>query len=647
MQEVDSSVNALLEPIVQRCLAKDPDERWQSVRDLLVALRWIAAGSLRVGAPVPVRQTPRLARVALGLGLLFAGMTAGLIVSALLNSTTALPPLTRWDVALPAERSFDAELFPSLAVSPDGRHIVFRAQSKGTSQLFIRGLSEFEARPIDRSEGGHTPFFSPDGQWIGFLANGRVYRLPVGGGAPSIVCEAPSLSPGSPGAAWGPDNTIVFAAGAAGLMQVPAAGGKPMPLTTPNLQRGEVTHIGPQFLPGGDELLFMVRTAEDGWKIAILSMKTRQWDWLPPIGEVAGVTYVGSGHLVYAQAESLYAVPVDLSRRAFTGPPVPLLDDVYTKVVSDAIVAQFSVSESGVLSYVSGHAPEWELVRVNAAGDRQPLGNLRRSFRYPRVSPDGSRIAVTVEEERADIYLVDAVRGNLRKLTTTGTNMLPVWTTDGERVVYASRRLGSKGYDIYSSPVDANTDATLLFSREGSQIPSGWSPRDDKLAFYELGNETARDIWVWSVDGNAQKVLASSANERGPAFSPDGSWLAYVSNESGRDEVYVRPYLGSGSGEVVSSGGGTEPVWSPNGGELLYWNNDQLLAVTIRTGPELKVSAPRVVLQGAFVRSPPETGQPNYGVFPDGKSFVMVRTLDTAAAHLHVVQNWFAQLRVR
>jgi serine/threonine-protein kinase len=523
--------------------------------------------------------------------------------------------------------------------------MVFRAQVEGTSRLFIQGTDQFEPRPIEGSDGAHTPFFSPDGRWIGFLANGRVYRVPVTGGTPSFVSEARSLSPGSPGATWGPNDTIVFAAGAAGLVQVQAGGGQAAPLTTPNVARGEVTHIGPQFLPGGEEMLFTVRTGEDGWRIAVMSLQTREWEWLPPIGDIAGATYVETGHLVYAQAGSLYAIPLDIRRRTFTGPPVPLFDNVYARAVSDAVVAQFSVSNSGVLAYVSGHAPQWELVRVNADGEWKPLADLRRTFRYPRISPDGARVAVTIEEERTDIYSLDVDRGSLQKLTSTGSNTLPVWTTDSSRVTYASRRRGSNGYDIYWSEVGQSVEATLLVGADGSQFPSSWAQGDERLAFYELSNEKARDIKVWSApERNAAPVLTTTANERGAAFSSDGSLLAYISDASGRDDVYVRPYPGPGREEIVSGGGGTEPVWSRDG-ELFYWNNDQLFAVTIRAKPQLTVGTPRPLLRGAYVRSPAETGQPNYSVFPDGKSFVMVRALDNAAAHLHVVQNWFVQFK--
>jgi serine/threonine-protein kinase len=632
----------MLDSIVQRCMVKDPEERWQSVRDVITPLRWILAGSA-TAAPPAVRRPPARTVAGLAAGLLLAGVICGFVLADAV-APESQPLLRRWDVAIPSGGTLAAELFPSISVSPDGENVVFRAQTAGTSQLFVQGKDQFEARPIAGSEGAHTPFFSPDGRWIGFLANGRIYKVPVIGGTPSFVCEARSLSPGSPGAAWGAGDTIVFAAGAAGLVQVPAAGGAPTPLTAPNVERGEVTHIGPQFLPGGRELLFTVRTAEDGWRIAVMSLETRQWEWLPPIGDVAGATYVETGHLVYAQSGSLYAVPLDIRRRTFAGPPAPLFDDVYTRAVSDAMVAQFSVSNSGMLAYVSGHAPQWELVRVNAGGESKPITDLRRTFRYPRLAPNGSRVAVTVEDERTDIYSVDVDRGSLRRLTTTGSNTLPVWTTDSNRVTYASRRKGSKGYDIYWSPIGESVEATLLVGGDGSQFPSSWSPRDEQLAFYELSNEKARDIKVWSVQGQKPvDVLTTTANERGAAFSPDGSLLAYLSDASGRDEVYVRPYPGPGPEEIVSSGGGTEPAWSTDG-RLFYWNNDQLFAAAIRSTPRLTVGAPVPVLRGAYVRSPAETGQPNYSVFPDGKSFVMIRPLHNAAAHLHVVQNWFAQL---
>ena len=639
------AVPPLLDLIVQRCLKKDRDERWQKVSDLIGPLRWVIDG---VSLPSPVTPTsvgPR--KVALTAG---AAIAAAVVVFAALwllvdRNSRSEQDTARWDIAVPSGESFAPELHPSLAISPDGRRVVFRTQAAAVTNLYLRDIDRFEAQMIRGTEGAHTPFFSPDGEWIGFLANGKVHRVTVAGGPPQVVCEAASISPGSPGATWGPDGTIVFAAGVAGLMHVPAAGGTPQALTVPNAARGEVNHISPQFLPGGRALLFTIRTSDDGWRMALLSMDTRQWEWLPAVGNVAGARYIHTGHIVYSQEGGLFIVPFDVARKAFVGPPVALAESVYSQTVSDAAMSQFAVSDDGVLAYLSGSPPDHSLVDVDRGGNARPVIDVSHTYRYPRFSPDGRHVAVTFEEERADVYIVDVARGTLRSLAKTGSNITPEWTPDGRNVAFASRRVGSQSYDIYSAPLDESAEPELLISRAGAQFPNGWAPRGGVVAFHELGNKTSRDIWTWSVGNKvATPFLTTPANERAATFSPDGRWLAYVSNELGQDNVYVQRYPGPGGREVVSMGGGAEPVWSPDGGELFYRKRNQLLSVKVTLEPKFATSVPTVLFDGPFVLGPTEAGLPNYDVAPDGRSFVMVRSVINSATHLHIVQHWFKEV---
>ena len=640
MRQLDPRVPLMLDHIVQRCLAKDPEDRWQSVRDLLIALQWVAEG---VSTPVMSKRNAALN------GLTIALMLVALVIgfagwNATRPARVIAPVPTKLDLAIPAGEALATEFFPSLAVSPDGMYIVSRMESDSVFRLHIRRLDQFESRPIDGAEGAHSPFFSPDSRWVGFLSNSRIYRVAVAGGAALPIADAQSLSPGSPGVTWGTDGTIVFAAGGSGLMRVSEAGGEPAPLTAPDTTRGEVSHVEPQFLPGGKELLFSIRTENGGWRVAVLSLTTQQWQWLPPLGDdVAGARYVRTGHLVYVQAGHLSRIPFDLARRTFTGPAEPLAEPVYTRTVADAIVAQFAISEAGLLAYVSGRPPDWTLVSVGADGSETPIGTTPHLWRYPRVSPDGRSIAVSIEEKRTDIYLVDAGSGRLRQLTATGSNTQPSWTPDSQRVTFASRRSGSNGWDTFWMPADGSADAEPLIARPGGQFPTSWSKGDGRLAFYELGNKSARDIWMWFTrERKAESVIVSPANERGATFSPDGRFLAYVSNANERDEVYVQQYPGPSRREVVSSGGGTEPVWSPIRRELFYRNNNRLYAVTIRTEPRITADPPREVLRGSYVASP-MTGLPNYDVFPDGRTFVMVRSA-RSEMHLHLIPNWFEQI---
>jgi hypothetical protein len=295
-----------------------------------------------------------------------------------------------------------------------------------------------------------------------------------------------------------------------------------------------------------------------------------------------------------------------------------------------------------MLVFMSGDPPEWTLASVNRNGDVRALVERPQGYRYPRISPNGQHLAVIIEERRSDVHVLDMrdTRGVARSLTRAGTNTTPVWMRDSRSLVFSSRRPESKSYDVYSVPIDSGGEATSLFERAGAQFPTGWAP-GGILAFDELTNRTARDVWRWSARDGAIKILATDANERAATFSLDSQWLAYVSNETGEDEVYVTEYPGPGRTEPLSVTGGTEPVWSPvNPRELFYRKGNQLLAVTFRTDPVFRADPPRVLLTGPYVLAPAELGRPNYDVSRDGQSFVMVRSRERSTTRLRVINDW-------
>ena len=318
-------------------------------------------------------------------------------------------------------------------------------------------MDTFDVQPIPGTENGHTPFFSPDGQWLGFLVDSKVQKLLLSGGRPIEVATVPALSPGSPGAAWGDDGTIVLAAGLGGLMRVPATGGTVEVLTKPDAARGEDSHYAPQFLPGGRDLLFMVRTRTRESRAALLSLSTRTWHWIDGLTNVVGAAqYVATGHLLYSETQAngttqLRVAPLDVAGHKVSGGALQL-DEVHAQTSGDVGLAHFALSASGVVAYVQGRRPARSLVKVSRDGSAVPLTTSPGAYRYPRVSRDSRQIAVVVAEGTAsDIYLVDSSDGTLKPLTSTGTNTHPTWTTDGRRVTFASAGSGSQGYDVYSS----------------------------------------------------------------------------------------------------------------------------------------------------------------------------------------------------
>ena len=641
MDSLVAVVPVALDRLVRRCLAKDPEERWQSVRDLLTQLRWIAEDA--GGSPALTAERRRTHGLWSVAALLLAASAGAVVWN--LRAPSQAPEPVRLDIAFPAGETLAIELFPSIAISPSGSHLVFRAEAAQAeiAQLYVRETDSFAMMPLPGTEGAHTPFFSPDGEWVGFMKDAALWRVSIAGGPPLRIADVPSLSPSSPGATW-TDGTIVFAAGSAGLMRVPDAGGVPVEsLTVPDAARQEITHVSPQFLPGGRDLLFSVRTADEVSRPALLSLETGAWDWLDPVVGAVGAQYVTSGHLVYSRGGGLYAIPFDPDRRTFGSAPVQVLEDLLELTVVGVPVTQFAASNEGTLAFVSGTPPTWRLVAVDRDGGASVrLTDAARRYQYPTVSPDGRRVAVNIDETRSHVYVVDVDRGVLRSLTSVGTNTLPTWV-DSEVLSFASRR-GAGSWGIYSRPSDESTPAAALLATERAQLPTGWSSDGRLMALYELNDDTARDIWVWRAsDGGLDLVLGTEANERAATFSPDGEWLAYISDDSGQDEVYVQRFPGPGGREVVSTEGGREPVWSTQGLELFFRSGSRLMSVEIESG---RIPLPRTVLNASdYVRSAPQVGLPAYDVFPDGRTFVMIQHEQLGPApQLRVVINWFEQL---
>ena len=636
----------VLERVVKRCLAKDPEDRWQSARDLSEELKWIAEGSSDAGGAGPLGPRPRyVAWVAAGVivGAIAAG---GAVWSVMRTSSSAPGVLTHTVVSLPSNEQLGAVgASPPMAISPDGTRLVYASQNGGRTQLYLRPLNQFEANVIPGTEGARDPFFSPDGQWVGFFADVTLQKVSVTGGAPQPICDAPDISLG---ASWGPDDTIVFAAGLSGLVRVPAGGGTPESLTTPDAEKGEVRHSWPQILPGGESVLFTI-TTEEGPRIGVLSLATGDWRTLPSGGEATQAQYVPTGHLVFAQSGELLGVPFDLARLELDGPPGSVLDGVYASPGLGGLgLAYFAVSRSGSLVYAPGGAAiaENSLVWVDRDGRASPLTGGRGTYRYPRLSPDGRRIAVDFRSQTGDrdIWIYELERGTLSRLTVEGTNRNPVWAREGTQVTFTSNRAGP--FDLYWKPADGSGQSEALLTRANSQFPTSWSPDGRQLAFYEVNPTTARDIWVLAQDDDPSPFLRTSFNERSPTFSPDGRWLAYVSNESGRDEIYVLAYPGPGGRSQVSTDGGTEPVWSANGRELFYRNGDQMLTVAVETEPAFDAGDPQLLFEERY--GVEADRNPNYDVAPDGQRFVMVKSdQDSAPTQLHVVLDWFEELNAR
>jgi len=631
-----------LDRVVKRCLAKDRDDRWQTARDLEVELKWIADGGSQstFATTAPAKGIYALVRrwliISAGALLLVATIT-GLAVLFLKPSSPK--PVTRFAMPLPAGQRLSGLDQPAIALSPDGTRLTYVATQGGMQQLYLRAMNSPEAKPIPGTEGAVAPFFSPDSQWVGFFVGGALKKISVNGGAAVTLCGAPGGSIFYSGS-WGPDDTIVFNyTNIGGLWRVSAAGGAPQQLTKP--KPGEFYLEFPQMLPSGKAFLFAAGGSLPNIQVGIHSQQTGETRDL-----VGGTrpSYAPTGHLVYSQAGTLMAVPFDPQRLGLNGAPVPVLEGVLQSPTTG--VAQYSFSSTGTVAYVTGsiQGTRRKLVWVDRKGVEQPLTGETHVYRAPRLSPDGRRVAVAIAEQGAgDIWVYDLARGTLTRLTFGGGNT-PIWTPDGKRIAFQTQSGGTPA--MFWQPADGSGGAERLTVSEYQQVDGSWSPDGQVLAFVEVNPTTGRDIWTLRVEGDRkpQPFLRTQFNETTPQFSPDGHWIAYASDESGRYEIYVQPYPGPGGKWQISTEGGAEPVWGHNG-EIFYRSGDKMIAVETTTQPTFSADKPKVLFAGQYV--PSLLTMSNYDVSPNGQRFVMIKEDDQAATatQINVVLNWFEELK--
>jgi Tol biopolymer transport system component len=639
-----------LDRVVKTCLAKEADNRWQSAGDLTRELKWIAEGSSPAtfvpgAAPKGIRALGRRGLVVSVGALLLVAFVTGFAIWNLKPSLSP-QPVTRTAINLPpGQQLADLDNGPAMALSPDGTQLAYVARQGGTQQLYLRAMDSIEARPIPGTEGAINPFFSPDAQWVGFFAGGKLKKVSVSGGATQSLGDA--LLPR--GASWGSQGMIALAPTNVSVIQeVPDSGGTPQLLT--RREKGEVSHRWPEFLPGGKAVLFAASANTSSWpnaQVAVQSLGAGERRNL-----IRGMypRYAPSGHLIYAQGGSLMAVPFDSKRLEVTGTAVPVMEGVLQSTVTG--VAQYSFSSTGLMVNVPGgiQSAQSKLVWVNRNGSAQPLAAPAHAYLNPRLSPDGRRVSVGIVEQESQVWLYNLSRETLTRLTFEGNgNSYPVWTPDGKRIAFQSKKEEPSGpLKIFWQLADGSGGPERLTTSEDTQAPLSWSPDGQLLAFIEINPTTGYDIWVLRLgDHKAQPFLRTPFNESVPRFSPDGRWLAYISDESGRYEIYVQPYPGPGGKSQISTDGGTEPVWNPNGRELFYRIGDKMMAVDIATQPSFTAGKPRMLFEGQYVPTPATF--PNYDVSPDGQRFLMLKPIEQAVGptQINVVLNWFEELKRR
>jgi serine/threonine-protein kinase len=633
--KLSAAVPASIRRLLRRSLTKDPRKRLQAIGEARVAIEDVLGGvSTEDAVPPATVERPRSLWV---LPWALAGVLAVALVVSLWGrlhpATTDPRPVMRYSMMLP-----NVSRITGIKVSRDGARLAYRGL---TGPIYVRSIDRLDSQPLAGTEGSDNFFFSPDGQWIGFLLDGKLRKIPVSGGNSVPIADLA----GSPyRILWLADDHIAFTKNEA-LMTVSASGGKPEIV----LARDEKSRRGDAYsvqdlLPDGRNMLLIPRASGvEDMPLSVLDMQTGRQKVLVNLAGWAGYvrTSRDKGHIIYRSGETLFASPFDLARLEMTGSPVPVVERVGRWQAT--VLAEFS--DSGLLVYVPATAQTEEqrtLVWVDRKGSTQPVHAPPHAYVGPRISPDGQRVAVQMQASaNGQIGVIDLQRGTLMQVTFQGHNVRPVWTADGKGLAYRSN--GSGGTGIFTVPADGSGPPVLLTTENNLGIAHSWSP-DGKLLLG--GTNGGHSFWLYSVrpdgSGGEMKTLPDSPmHKREAIISPDGHWVAYESDGTGQYEIYVQSFPDMKQRTTISADGGVSPRWRRDSRELFYRNGEAMMAAEIQTSPVFRAGVPKKLFEGHYSGS-------GYDVSPDGKNFLMVKPgpeRPLQNTELHVVVNWFEDVR--
>jgi eukaryotic-like serine/threonine-protein kinase len=625
--------------LLHRCLEKDSKRRLRDIGEAPIVLGDAIATPTR---PLTTTATRFIDRRTLWMAVVVASVITGAVIWNVRPSPLpASQAITR--LAVPVSSDQRPATLRGLAWSPDGRHLAY--VSDQVFRLCVRAMDGSDTRVLPGTDEAIFPFFSPDGKWIGFFANGKLKRVPVEGGAVVVVFDLSSVGGNYGGAgAWRADDTIFFADGR-GIWRISAAGGSPSRVTTVDRSKGETDHKHPLLLPDGQTLLYTLRYGP-GWdEHQIVAQRLDSGERHIVVKGAATARYAPTGHLIYTRAGVMMAVRVDASRLEVSGSPIRLEETIREGLPN----ADYDVAADGSLAYVHQDPAAYDRlpVLVDRNGRAQPLpGVAPARYNSPRFSPDGRQLALEITAGISDLWIYDFARSSLTRLTTEGSSNFPVWTRDGKRIAYLATRSGSR--NLFWKSVDGPATEERLTSSEEVQFPWSWSPDGTTLAFNQTGKGTGNDIWMLPLVGDrvAHPFLREPFIEYEPRFSPTGPWLAFVSNRSGRPEIYVQSYPEPSRRWQISTDGGEDPVWAGDGRELFYRSGDRVMSVAFSGVSTFKASTPRLLFAGDYARGQPPV---DYDVHPDGQRFLMLQPSlsEPPVTHINVVLNWFEELKRR
>ena len=624
-----------LERIVTRCLAKDPEDRWQTARDVAAELQWVSQGGSKVGLPAVVSGRRRMRESIAWAACALAALGALAFGIAWMRRAPVPAPIVRFALTTPAT----VQNASPPVVSPDGRHIAFAADSDGKRLIWIRPLDSLEPRPLPGTEGVLRPFWAPDSRFVAFMSGGKLKKVDISGGPPQTICDAPYGADGS----WSPEGVILYdGRGNDPLMRVPATGGVSQPAVIGDRKEGTMGAGWPEFLPDGRHFLYTTidRSSPE------MTLMVGELD-SPTVKSLFKTTtrvqYAEPGYLLFVRERTLVAQKFDAETLTLQGEPVPMGEGLGT---DDLGLASFSASRNGILVFRGGELTGTRLLWVDRSGKETPVLDTAADYRDTSLSPDQTRLVYDVGDggPRGDLWIRDLTRGVSSRFTFDAAGELnPQWSRDGRRIVYTSRAKAAG--DLYMKDASGTREAEPLLVNADEKYVSDWSPDGRHILFTSRGSSnTAWDISAVPVDGDRKPftVVRTPFSEMWATFSPDGKYIAYQSNESGRAEIYVHEFPEARNKWQVSTGGGMEPHWRGDGRELFYRSGPRIIGVPVQSGATLTVGTPVVLFQTRFSTI---TVRGRYRPAPDGQRFIVLGPLGREAEQPPVVVlNWTAAL---
>ena len=633
--EISPFAPPALQHVVRACLAKDPEDRIQTAQDVMLQLRWIAEGGSQAGIPPPVAARRRVReRTA---WIVAAAMTVATIALAIRLLTSSAPEaqLVRFEISPPPEIQFQ----DAPRISPDGLHLAYNAtDSTGMSRVWVRPLGSLTAQSLVGTEGANRPFWSPDSRFLGFIAGGKLKKVPVTGGPLTVICDAATGADGC----WSKDGVILFDGRATDpILRVSAAGGVATPVAGPD--SSAALQVGwPEFLPDGRHFLFL--TIRPQPTLCIGDLQSSDIRKLGPCE--SQVQYVNPGYLLFSRSGSLVMQRFDGRALKLVDEPIPVAEQVSSSAIGGS---DFRASDNGILVYSTRRAQEGELVEFTRAGNRVRTIPCPPSSMAPVLSPDQRRIAVRVLEDQSrgrDIWVVEIDRQITTRLTfDTANENYPVWSPDGKRIAFWFDVAGGSG--IYVKQLTGSGEQEVLHRIDQEAILSDWS-NDGNLIFFGVDSpNNASDVWILEMTGERKTYpfLNGPFNEAQAQLSPDGRYLAYSSDESGQFEIYIQTFPERSEKWQISSRGGSDPVWRSDGKELFYLSSaQQMMSVEISSGETFAPALPRTLFPVVVLF--PVGPRNHYAVKADGSAFYIVAPRDQLSLpSTTVVVNWMKQMR--